>query len=55
MEPVTRKCPTDGAAMVVTQNEAMGIQFVCPVCGIGKRHDEFKDEPIGGPDDSKTD
>ncbi len=34
MGPIKRTCPNDGATMLVTQNEAMGIAFVCPVCEI---------------------
>jgi len=48
MDNLKRTCPKDGAAMVVTQNEAMGINFICPVCGVNLRHDEFNDDTIQG-------
>ncbi len=53
-----RQCPKDGAAMIVTQNEAMGIAFTCPVCGIERTHDQFRpeDKPEEGRiNDSKID
>lgn len=39
--PPKRTCPNDGAAMVVTWDEPMGISFVCPVCQIERSHDDF--------------
>ncbi len=36
--PPRKFCPNDGATMVVTQNEAMGVDFKCPVCGLEKPH-----------------
>lgn len=41
MGQLTRKCPNDGSAMVVSINEPMGILFVCQVCGIEKPHWDF--------------
>lgn len=41
MELPRKICPNDGAVMVVTWNEPMGIAFTCPVCGVDGTNDEL--------------
>lgn len=53
MERLEKKCPKDGAAMYVSQNEALVTEFTCPVCGISRTHDQFRPEDNGGNTDDR--